>query len=215
MINELGDQVSFYKLGLELMMSDGYFSLLELLQQNGKKIFADLKLYDIPQTVGNAVKNLSSRKIDFLTIHTASEAIMQSAVANKGKMKILGVTTLTCLDKNDLAQMGFDSSLSMTELVLQKAQLALKCGLDGVVASAQEARILRQELGQDFLIITPGIRQDLGSGDDQKRVANVDFAIKSGASHLVVGRPITAAPNPKQAAKNFLQLIDEALRSSF
>lgn len=214
MVEELGSEVIFYKLGLELMMSGDYFHLIKFLKEKDKKIFADLKLYDIPQTVGKAVKNLSAYEIDFLTIHTASVAIMENAAANKGKIKLLGVTVLTCLDQVDLSQMGFDSSVSIEKLVLKKAEMALKCGLDGVIASPREANFLRQEFGKDFFIITPGIRQNdeqKNAADDQKRTSDVSFAIKSGASHIVVGRPIIAAENPKVAAQNFLKLLDEAI----
>lgn len=220
LIVKLGDDILFYKIGLELMMSSDYFSLIKFLKNHNKKIFADLKLYDISQTVGRAVKNLSQYEIDILTVHSASREIMTSASENKGKMKIVGVTVLTNLDKKDLEEMGFDKNLSLEELVFKKTKLILDSGLDGVVSSALEAKNLRQKFGQNFLIITPGIRIDKLSTisnssdhklhDDQKRVADVETAIQNGASYLVVGRPITQSENPKLAAQKFIKLINEA-----
>ncbi len=213
MVEELGEEVLFYKIGLGMMMTGNYFSFLDFLRLKGKKIFADLKIYDIPQTVAAAVKNLSFFEIDFLTIHTASREIMEAAAKNKGKMKILGVTVLTSLDSADLISMGFSPEISISDLVVRKAEMALKSGLDGVVASALEAKILRQNFGENFLIITPGIRQEAVC-DDQKRVSDVNSALKNGASHLVVGRPITSASSPKQSAKLFLNKINETFRTS-
>ncbi len=211
LVEELSDDVSFYKVGLELMMSGEYFSLISWLKNKGKKVFADLKLYDISQTVASAVKNLSLYEIDLLTIHTASFEIMNRACESKGKTKIVGVTVLTNLDENDLRQMGFDPQFSIEELVAKKTEMALKAGLDGVVASALEAKNLRQKFGKEFLIVTPGIRLENDAKGDQKRVANVKVAISNGSSHLVVGRPITQSANPKLAAQHFNKLIAQSL----
>ena len=178
------------------------------MKNRGKKIFADLKLYDISETVGRAVKNLAQYEIDLLTIHTASRSIMAQAAENKGKMQVIGVTVLTNLDEKDLNEMGFDPSISLENLVLKKTELALNSGLDGIVASALEATNLRQKFGQDFLIVSPGIRLEAIANDDQKRVADVKTALKNGSSHLVVGRPITRDANPKAAAQRFNQLIN-------
>jgi orotidine-5'-phosphate decarboxylase len=134
---------------------------------------------------------------------------MLRASENKGLMKIVAVTVLTNLNQKDLEEMGFDQTKSLENLVLQKAQMALDSNLDGVVASAQEAQNLRNNLGQDFLIITPGIRLEKILNDDQKRVADVKTALASGASHLVVGRPITQSENPYLTAQKFIKLIDE------
>jgi orotidine-5'-phosphate decarboxylase len=207
MVEEIGDEISFYKIGLEMMASGDYFKMIEFLKKSNKKIFADLKLYDIGQTVGKAVKNLTQFDIDFLTIHSANREIMMRANENKGKTKLLAVTVLTCLDKSDLVEMNFDPKFSIEEIVAKKAELALSCGIDGVVSSALETKMLRQKLGNDFLAVTPGIRLEKAN-DDQKRVANVDFALKSGASHLVVGRPITQSKNPREAAKAFVNSVN-------
>lgn len=210
LVNEIGDEGSFYKIGLELMMSGSYFELISWLKSQNKKVFADLKLYDISETVGRSVANLAKHEVDLLTIHTASRSIMEQAAQNKGKMNVVGVTVLTNLDQNDLLEMGFDRQISLEDLVIKKAGLALDCGLDGVVASALEAKKLRQNFGNNFSIITPGIRLEAVANDDQKRVADVNGAIKNGASHLVVGRPITRDSNPRNAAKKF----NEALANS-
>ncbi|NBV06530.1 MAG: orotidine-5'-phosphate decarboxylase [Proteobacteria bacterium] len=207
LVNEIGDAANFYKIGLELMMSGSYFELIKWLKNKGKKVFADLKLYDISETIARAVANLAQYEIDLLTIHIASKSIMEQASQSKGKMHVIGVTVLTNLDKKDLDEMGFDPDISLENLVLKKAELALKSGLDGVVASALEAQNLRQKFGQDFLIVSPGIRLEALNNDDQKRVADVKTALINGSSHLVVGRPITRNPNPQEAARKFNQLI--------
>lgn len=203
MVERIGDQVDFYKIGLEMMASGDYFKTIEYLKNNNKKIFADLKLYDIPITIARVVKNLSQYDIDLLTIHCASKEIMTSAAENKGKMDLLAVTVLTCFDENDLSDMGFDKNLSLQDQVVKKAKLAIDCGIDGVVASAQETGHLRVNLGGDFLIVTPGIRID-DTKDDQKRVATPEEAVKSGSNYLVVGRPITTSDDPAKAATEIL-----------
>lgn len=209
LVEDIGDSVNFYKIGLELMMSGEYFTLVKWLKNQGKKVFADLKLYDISETVGRAVANLAQYEIDLLTIHTASRAIMEQAAQNKGKMQVIGVTVLTNLDQKDLNEMGFDPNISLENLVLKKTELALNSGLNGIVASALEAQNLRQKFGKDFLIVSPGIRLEAIANDDQKRVADVKTALTNGSSHLVVGRPITREANPKAAAQKFQQLISD------
>lgn len=210
LVDEIGDEGNFYKIGLELMMGGSYFELISWLKNKNKKVFADLKLYDISETVGRAVANLAQYEIDLLTIHTASKSIMSQASLNKGKMQVVGVTVLTNLDQKDLGEMGFDPQISLEDLVEKKTELALNCGLDGIVASALEAKNLRQKFGTNFSIVTPGIRLEAIANDDQKRVADVKTALTNGASHLVVGRPITRDANPKIAAKKF----NEALANS-
>ena len=214
LVKDLGDDVQFYKIGLELMASGDYFRIIEFLKNNHKKVFADLKLYDISQTIARAVKNLAKFEIDLLTIHSASRDIMLRASENKGSMQIVAVTVLTNLNQKDLEEMGFDQTKSLENLVLQKAQMALECKLDGVVASAQEAQNLRNNFGQNFLIVTPGIRLEQILNDDQKRVADVKTALANGASHLVVGRPITQSENPYLTAQKFIKLINEFAQNS-
>ena len=184
------------------------------MHQKNKKIFADLKLYDIGNTVGRAVANLAKMPIDLLTIHVANRDIMKRACENKGNLKIIGVTVLTNLDNKDIIEMGFDKSLSIQDLVIKKTALALECGLDGVVSSALEANNLRKNFGDNFVIVTPGIRlnqEDKSTKDDQKRVATVNQAINDGSSYLVVGRPIIESQNPYEVAKFFQQQIVNAI----
>lgn len=207
---ELGDSVVFYKLGLELMMTGGYFELLEWMLAQGKKVFADLKFYDIPATVGAAIKRLSSRGASFVTVH-GNQSIMEAAASNKGcDMKVLAVTVLTSLDRSDLSEMGHDCDVG--ELVLSRAKLAFDTGCDGVISSGLEVAELRKKLGSELLVVTPGIRSDnSASAGDQKRVVTASMALESGADYLVVGRPIRDAASPKAAAESIQSSIEEAL----
>ncbi|MFM2200124.1 MAG: orotidine-5-phosphate decarboxylase [Pseudomonadota bacterium] len=213
-IDELGDEVVFYKLGLELMMSGQYFEIIKYLKKNNKKVFADLKLYDITQTMVRSVENLKQYQIDMLTIHCANDEIMRSVGRIKGDIKVVGVSVLTNLDRYDLVAMGFDQRMTLEDLVEHKTKMALEAGLDGVVASAQEAIKLRKSFGDDFLIVTPGIRLNGVIGDDQKRSTNVAQAIANGASYLVVGRPILQSDNIKLSAQQFIKAINEASANS-
>ena len=209
LVDKLGSSVDFYKIGLELMMTGNYFTLLAALEKKQKKIFADLKLYDIPQTVGKAVANLTAYNIELLTIHAANHEMMLAANQYKKHIKIIAVTVLTSLNQQNLLEMGFDANISLPNLVCQKTKLALQCKLDGVVASALETQILRANFGNDFAIITPGIRLACQETADQKRVATVELAIQNGSSHLVIGRPITAHHDPILAVKNINKIIYE------
>lgn len=213
-IDELPDEIVFYKLGLELMMSGEYFEVVKYLKSHNKKVFADLKLYDISQTMIRAVENLKQHQVDMVTIHCANDEIMRSVARIKGQMKIIGVTVLTNLDHRDLIEMGFDHKQSLEQIVENKTRMALEAGLDGVVASVNETALLRKSFGDDFLIITPGIRLSGVIGDDQKRTASVFQAIKAKASHLVVGRPILHQENIKASAQQFINAINEATTNS-
>lgn len=204
--DELGDSVKFYKLGLELMMSGGYFELLEWLLARGKKVFADLKFFDIPATVGSAVRQLKDRGASFVTVH-GNQSIMEAAAENKGEqLKVLAVTVLTSLDRGDLDDLGFDCDVEA--LVLSRARRALEAGCDGVISSGLEAPALREHLDQRLLVVTPGIRpvQNKPTGD-QKRVVNVADAFANGADYIVVGRPIRDADNPRTAAESIQATI--------
>ena len=208
LVEQIGDEISFYKIGLEMMMSGSYFEMIKWLKSKNKKIFADLKFYDISETVARAVINLSKQEVDLLTIHTANHEIMAKAAENKGGMQIVGVTVLTNLNQKDLLEMGFDPNISLENLVTKKAEMALRAGLDGVVASGIEAKNLRGKLGNNFLIISPGIRLEKVSNDDQKQVCDAKSAMINGSSYLVVGRPITRSANPKEMAEKFnLQIL--------
>jgi len=197
--DRLGDSVQFYKLGLELCMAGGYFELLEWLVARGNKVFADLKLYDIPETVRRAVANLRGSGATFLTVH-GHRSVMEAAVSEKGPLGILAVTVLTSFDARDLAEMG--PGASVENLVLSRARGALATGCDGVITSGLEAPKLKAEFGDRLLLVTPGIRPvENRPADDQKRVVNVEQAFAHGADHIVVGRPIRDAADPRAAAE--------------
>lgn len=203
---ELGDSVSFYKLGLELMMTGGYFELMEWMLERDKKVFADLKFFDIPATVGSAVRQLKDRGASFVTVH-GNRSIMEAAAENKGdSMKVLGVTVLTSLDRGDLDDLGFDCDVET--LVLSRARQALAAGCDGVISSGLEAPMLREHLDSRLMVITPGIRPvENRETEDKKRVVSVEQAFANGADHIVIGRPIRDADNPREAANAIQQTI--------
>lgn len=207
LVEELGDSVSFYKLGLELMMTDEYFNLMSWMLKKDKKIFADLKFFDIPATVGAAVRSLKNRGASFVTVH-GNQAIMESAAKNKGdSLKVMAVTALTSLDRGDLDDLGFDCDVS--ELVLSRAKRALEAGCDGVISSGIEAPQLRKHINEKLLVITPGIRPvENKSCEDQKRVVTVEKAFSNGADYIVIGRPIRDANNSRLAAENIQKSID-------
>ena len=198
--DQLGDAVTFYKIGLELMMSGGYFDLLEWLLARNKKVFCDLKFFDIPATVGSAVRQLKDRGATFVTVH-GNQSIMEAAAQNKGDtLKVLGVTVLTSLDRGDLDDLGF--ACDVEALVLSRARRALEAGCDGVISSGLEVPKLREHIDTRLLVVTPGIRPvDNKPAGDQKRVVTVETAFANGADHIVVGRPIRDADDPRGAAQ--------------
>ena len=205
LIDRLGDAVLFYKLGLELFMSGDYFKLTDRLLGLGKKIFADLKFFDVPETVARAVRRLRSHGVHFTTVH-GNDRMLEAAVQEKGTLKILAVTVLTSLDQCDLEDLGF--TCDVEQLVLSRARRALKLGCDGVISSGLEAAKLRQELGEHFLIVTPGIRPvENRQIDDQKRTVTLEQAFIKGADYIVVGRPIRDAADPRKAAEDIQQTI--------
>ena len=205
----IGDAVTFYKLGLELMMAGGYFELIDWLIERDKKVFADLKFFDVPATVGRAVARLASRGVTFATVH-GNQGIMEAAANAKGDLKILAVTALTSLDRGDLDDLGFQCDVEA--LVLSRARRALDAGCDGVVASGLELRAMRRALGERLLVVTPGIRPvDNRPEDDQKRVVTVEQAFTDGADHIVVGRPIRDAADPRAVAEAIQQTIADVL----
>jgi orotidine-5'-phosphate decarboxylase len=197
---ELGDAITFYKIGLELMMSGEYFELLEWLLARDKKVFCDLKFFDIPATVGSAVRQLKDRGATFVTVH-GNRSIMEAAAENKGDtLKVLGVTVLTSLDRGDLDDLGFDCDVGA--LVLSRARQALESGCDGVISSGLEVPKLREFIDEKLLVISPGIRPvDNKPVGDQKRVVTIETAFSNGADHIVVGRPIRDAESPRAAAE--------------
>ena len=205
LVNTLGEAVVFYKIGLELFMSGEYFELLDWLNNKDKKIFVDLKFFDVPATVGRAVAQLNGKGVTFATIH-GNDSIMRAAAANKGDVQILAVTVLTSLDRGDLDDLGFDCDVQ--QLVLSRAKRAIQLGCDGVVASGHEAKAMREKLGHGFMVVTPGIRP-IDNDDDQKRVVTPAQAFTNGADYIVVGRPIRDAPDPKRAAEKLQSEIAE------
>lgn len=207
LVELLGETVSFYKIGMELFMSGDYFSLLDWLRERDKQIFVDLKFFDVPATVGRAIKQLDGKGVTFATIH-GNDSIMRSAAENKGDVQVLAVTVLTSLDRGDLDDLGFDCDVD--KLVLSRAKRAVEIGIDGVVASGLEAPMMRQHLGHNFMIVSPGIRP-VDNDDDQKRVVTVPQAFKNGADYIVIGRPIRDAADPKAAAIAIQQQITDTL----
>ena len=205
LVEELGDSVVFYKVGMELFMSGDYFGFIEWLKARNKKVFVDLKFFDIPATVGRAIKALSSKGVDLATIH-GNDSIMEAAAKAKGDLKVLAVTALTSLDRGDLDDLGFQCDVKA--LVLSRAKRALQIGCDGIVSSGLEVSMIREELGQKLLVITPGIRPvDNREDDDQKRAVSVEQAIRNGADYIVVGRPIRDATDPKAMAETIQMQI--------
>ena len=202
---KLGDTVTFYKLGLELMTAGGYFELVDWLLKKDKRIFADLKLFDVPATVHRSVAQLAKRGITFVTVH-GNQGIMEAAAAAKGDLKILAVTVLTSLDRGDLDDLGFQCDVEA--LVLSRARRALAAGCDGVVASGLELQAMRRAVDGRLLVVTPGIRPvENRPADDQKRVVTVEQAFGDGADYIVVGRPIRDAKDPRAAAEAIQQTI--------
>ena len=210
LVERIGDAACFYKVGLELFMAGGYFELVDWLVGRGNRVFADLKMFDIPETVARAVANLRGRGISFATVH-GNQAMMQAAAREKGELKILAVTVLTSLDRGDLDDLGF--SCDVERLVLSRARRAMEAGCDGVISSGLEAQRLKSEFRDRLLVVTPGIRPvdnrpiDNGAADDQKRTVDVAQAFANGADYIVVGRPIRQAADPRAAARTIQQTI--------
>ena len=197
LVGTLQEAVRFYKVGLELFLASG-FALVDWLLEQDKQVFLDLKLYDIPETVARAVRQLRTRPITFTTVHY-DPRVLEAACREKGGVQILAVTVLTSLDQEGLRDLGI--AMDVHGLVLARARRAREIGCAGVVASGQEARSLRETLGDDLTIVTPGIRPvESRPADDQKRVVTVEDAIRSGSDYVVIGRPIRDAADPYQAA---------------
>ncbi len=211
--DELGDAVTFYKIGLELMMTGEYFDLLAWLLARDKKVFCDLKFFDIPATVGAAVRQLKGRGASFVTVH-GNQSMMEAAAENKGdSLKVLGVTVLTSLDRGDLDDLGFDCDVG--SLVLSRAKRALAAGCDGVISSGLEVPRLREFIDSKLLVVTPGIRPVENKPDgDQKRVVTVDKAFSNGVDYIVVGRPIRDAESPRAAAEAIQATIATQVESA-
>jgi orotidine-5'-phosphate decarboxylase len=210
LIERLGNSVGVHKIGLELLFSGG-FALAEELARQGRAVFVDAKLADIEATVERATAAIARAGASFLTVHALDSKTLAAAVRGRGTsgLKLLGVTVLTNLEAADLIEQSIDHPLS--DVVMHRAALAKKAGLDGVIASGKEAAEIRRAAGPDFLIVTPGVRPSGSEAQDQARAVTPKQAILAGADYLVVGRPITRAADPRQAAEAIVGEIAAAL----
>lgn len=216
LVETLGDSISFYKVGMELFYSAGP-DAVRYLKDQGKQVFLDLKLHDIPNTVGQSIRALTRLGADFMTIHGTGGRAMMNAAAEAvrdeaaklgiSRPRLLAVTVLTSIDEEAWKEIG--GAHSIAESVQNLAKLARESGIDGTVSSPYEAKAVRQLNGPDFLIVTPGIRPSFAAANDQKRFTTPAEALRDGASHLVIGRPITKAEDPREAAEKILAEIQE------
>ena len=205
LVTRLGEAVTFYKIGHELLFAGG-LELARELKSEGKRVFLDMKLLDIANTMERSVANAALMGVDFLTIHGHdSKSIAAAAGRGTSPLKLLAVTVLTNLSAADVAEQG--NRLTPADLVLHRARLAQAAGCDGVIASGQEAASIRAVVGPDFLIVTPGIRLAGAASDDQTRIMTPIDAVRAGADHIVVGRPITQAADPRAVALNIQFLL--------
>lgn len=210
MVERLGDSVSFYKVGYQLAFASG-LSFADALARSGKRVFLDMKLHDIENSVAKGVENVARLGVNFLTVHAYPQTMKAAVAARSGSdLKILAVTVLTSYDDIDLAESGYATSVEA--LVARRAQQAHDLGIDGLVCSPEEASPLRLVVGHDMVFVTPGVRPAGTAHGDQKRVATPAQAIKAGADYLVVGRPITAAADPKAAAQAIVDEIAAAAK---
>jgi orotidine-5'-phosphate decarboxylase len=206
MVKQCESHLGFFKVGLQLFMAD-WFHIVDWIVDRGHKVMLDLKFFDIPETVRLAVSQVNSRGVTFATIH-GNDPIIRAAVEARGDMQLLAVTVLTSFGEEDMRAMGMTQSVE--DLVYYRARRALELGCDGVVSSGLEAGRMRRDLGEKLLIVTPGIRPGANvedSGDDQKRIVTAGMAIASGASHVVVGRPITRSADPVRVIEMMQQEI--------
>lgn len=214
LVQRLESHTGFFKVGLQLFLAGG-FPIVDWIIERGHKVMIDLKFFDVPETVKLAVGQLTDRKITFATVH-GNGSILEAATAAKKDVKILAVTVLTSFGEEDLKEMTGTTG-KVEDLVLSRARRAVELGIDGVVASGLEAAMLRRELGDDFLVVTPGIRPGTnteGQRDDQKRIITAGKAISSGADHIVVGRPIRDAADPVSVIEAMQKEIEQALSGS-
>jgi orotidine-5'-phosphate decarboxylase len=211
LVEKLESHVGFYKVGLQLFLA-GWFPIVEWIAERGHKVMLDLKFYDVPETVKLAVRQLNDRHVTFATVH-GNGPILDAAAEARKDIKILAVTVLTSFGEEDMQEMT-GAACKVEDLVLARARRALSAGIDGIVSSGLEARRLREELGPNFLIVTPGIRLGRNveiSEDDQKRVITAGQAIRNGADHIVVGRPIKTASDPIGVVETMQKEIEDAL----
>ncbi|NKK69245.1 orotidine-5'-phosphate decarboxylase [Rhizobium leguminosarum bv. viciae] len=209
LVSTLGDDILFYKIGYQLVFAGG-LEFARDLAASGKKIFLDMKLLDIDNTVASGVENIAKMGMSMLTLHAYPKAMKAAVEAAAGSgLCLLGVTVLTSMDANDLTDAGY--SQDPHSLVLRRAEQARAAGMGGIVCSAEEATAVREIVGPDMAIVTPGIRPTGSDKGDQKRVMTPFNALKAGATHLVVGRPVVRAPDPRDAARAILSEMVSAL----
>jgi orotidine-5'-phosphate decarboxylase len=211
-VDLLGDHINFYKVGLQLFMA-GWFPVIDMITERGHKVMVDLKLFDVPETVKLALRQLKDRNITFTTVH-GNDPILRAAVGERNGVKILAVTVLTSFGEEDMREMGLSGTIE--DLVLVRAKRALSLGCDGIVSSGLEAPRLRGALGDNFLIVTPGIRPGKNieiPEDDQKRIVTAQDAIINGADYVVVGRPISKAKDPIAIVESMQSEIRKGLAS--
>jgi orotidine-5'-phosphate decarboxylase len=210
MVSKLGDDILFYKIGYHLAFAGG-LEFARDLAKSGKKIFLDMKLLDIDNTVASGVENIVKMGMSMLTLHAYPKAMKAAVEAARGSdLCLLGVTVLTSMDEQDLTAAGYE--YDPHTLVLRRAEQAYLAGMGGIVCSAEEASAVRKIIGADMALVTPGIRPEGSDRGDQKRVMTPAAALKAGSSHLVVARPIVKAPDPKAAARAILAEIETAVR---
>lgn len=211
-VDELDGLVDFFKVGLELFISEGP-EIIKILKKRNKRVFLDLKLHDIPNTVSKAVRTSLNYDVEMLTIHStggfemmkrAKEILEEQKIKENLKTKIIAVSVLTSLDRDALKEI-FGFPIDVRALVLNLASLSKKAGLDGAVASAREVREIKNYCGKEFIVVTPGIRIENSASDDQKRTATVKEAFSSGADYVVIGRAITLSSNPKEVLQRVLK----------
>ncbi len=208
-VDKLSDDILFYKIGYQLAFAGG-LEFARDLAASGKKIFLDMKLLDIDNTVASGVENIAKMGMSMLTLHAYPKAMRAAVEAAKGSgLCLLGVTVLTSMDEGDLVEAGYE--YDPHTLVLRRAEQARAAGMGGIVCSAEEARAVRKVIGPDMALVTPGIRPAGADRGDQKRVMTPADALKAGSSHLVVARPIVKAPDPKEAARAILAEMAEVL----
>jgi orotidine-5'-phosphate decarboxylase len=209
LVERVGDAAGIYKVGLQLFTAEGP-SLVRDLVRSGRRVFLDLKLHDIPNTVSHAVKNAVDLGVHMLTVHASGGSAMLRAAteAADGKLNVLAVTVLTSLSDKDMDETGIAGRV--TDQALRMAALAQNSGCQGIVTSPREAFLIRKSLGENFAIVTPGIRPAGAESNDQQRIATPAHAIENGASHIVVGRPITHAADPAQAARAIISEMEQA-----
>lgn len=209
MVAQLGEAVSFYKVGMELIYAGG-LELVRELVADGKEVFVDLKLHDIPNTVEKATAQIAGLGARFLTIHGFPQTMKAAKRGVSGsKLQLLAVTVMTSYDDADLVEAGY--ALNVKALVAKRAEQAKALGIDGLILSPEELQTTRAQLGRNMLLITPGIRPAGADVGDQKRIMTPAKAILAGADHIVVGRPVTQSTNPKQAAQAIVLDISDAL----